>query len=430
MAVFLDSALKGKQGRYSYIAVDPFRTLRCSPAPWRVSIDGAASAADPFMALAAELARYRIVNAGPVPFSGGAIGVFAYELGGVLEKLPAPKDTPWPADMVVGLYDTVAAFDLKARKAWVIAHDLSEGRPSAAARAEALAAALGNVLPQPAAVLGTWQAETMRAQQEARITATIETIRRGDIYQANITQKFTAQIPAAAHSYDLYLRLRAAAPGPFGAFVNAGGGFHILSASPERFLSLTSKGQVETRPIKGTRPRGATPAQDAALAAELCASAKDRAENLMIVDLLRNDLSKVCEPGSIDVPVLCGLESFPAVLHLVSVVTGRLRESAGAVDLLRAAFPGGSITGAPKIKAMETIHALEPSTRGPYCGTVAWLGFDGAMDSSIVIRTLVRVGATLTAQAGGGIVAESDPALEYEESVLKVKPLLGVLENP
>ena len=186
---------------------------------------------------------------------------------------------------------------------------------------------------------------------------------------------------------------------------------------------------IETRPIKGTRPRGASPEADRTLAQELVASAKDRAENLMIVDLLRNDLARVCIPGSVAVPVLCGLETFPTVHHLVSVVTGQLRRDATAVDLLRAAFPGGSITGAPKIKAMEVIHAHEPGARGPYCGTIAWLGFDGAMDSSIVIRTLVRQGTSLVAQAGGGIVAESDPAREYEESVLKVNPLLGVLDS-
>ncbi len=429
MAVFLDSALPGKQGRYAYIAVDPFRVIACTPAPWRVSIADVPQRSNPFTAMAAELARYRTPG-GPTPFSGGAIGFFSYELGGTLETLSAPKDTPWPMDMVVGLYDTVAAFDLAERKAWVIAHDLIPGRPSAAIRAEALAAALGTAMPTPAAVGGSWEPETTQAQHQARIEAAIEAIRRGDIYQANITQKFTAQIPADADSYRLYLRLRAGAPGPFGAFINAGNGFHILSASPERFLALSTQGDVETRPIKGTRPRGATPGEDAALAQELQTSGKDRAENLMIVDLLRNDLARVCVPGSIEVPVLCGLESFPAVHHLVSVVTGQLREDASAVDLLRAAFPGGSITGAPKIKAMEVIHDLEPGARGPYCGAIAWLGFDGAMDSSIVIRTLVRNGTTLIAQAGGGIVADSNPAREYEESVIKVKPLLNVLARP
>jgi para-aminobenzoate synthetase component 1 len=331
---------------------------------------------------------------------------------------------------VIGLYDTIAAFDHERREAWIIAHEFSNlvNQASAETRATQLAQALGTD-PRPTQVssAGTWRAETTPGEHQARVATTIEAIRRGDIYQANITQRFLAEIPQSVDSYDLYLRLRAATAAPFAAFINAGEDLQILSASPERFLQVDTTGNVETRPIKGTRPRGATPGEDRALAAELLASAKDRAENLMIVDLLRNDLARVCAPGSVSVPVLCGLESFPAVHHLVSVVTGHLRPGATAMDLLRAAFPGGSVTGAPKIKAMEIIHDLEPAARGPYCGAIAWLGFDGAMDSSIVIRTLIRRETTLVAQAGGGIVAESDPAREYEESVTKVKPLLSVL---
>jgi para-aminobenzoate synthetase component 1 len=328
--------------------------------------------------------------------------------------------------MAVGLYDTIAAFDVETREAWVIAHE-RPGKPDAKTRAAALAKALGaEPMLNPHAVKGEWRAEVTRETYEQMIAAAIEAIRAGDIYQANITQRFLADIPAQTDSYDLYLRLRAATPAPFAAYLNAGDGLQIMSASPERFLQV-SDGHVETRPIKGTRPRGATPAEDNALAAELQNSAKDRAENLMIVDLLRNDLARVCAPGSVAVPTLCALETFPAVHHLVSVVTGQLRADKSAADLLRAAFPGGSVTGAPKIRAMEIIHTLEPAARGPYCGTVAWLGFDGAMDSSIVIRTLVRRGTALVAQAGGGIVAESDPAREFEESVTKVTPLLGVL---
>ncbi len=429
MAVLLDSALPGPQGRFSYIAVDPFHVLCCSAHPWRVTADGRLQATDAFAALADELQKWAQPSAGPAPFTGGAIGFFAYELGGVLENTPVPKTTPWPADMVVGLYDTVAAFDHERQEAWIIAHDMGPGRAPAEVRARHLAASLGT---EPAAhalpIAGAWHAETARADYEASVAAAIEAIRRGDIYQANITQRFVAKIPATASSYDLYMRLRSAAPAPFAAFFNAGDGLYILSASPERFLKL-AEGHVETRPIKGTRPRGATAAADQALAAELLNSAKDRAENLMIVDLLRNDLARVCKAGSVVVPALCQLETFPAVHHLVSVVTGLLRPNSSAVDLLRAAFPGGSITGAPKIKAMEIIHDLEPAARGPYCGTIAWFGFDGAMDSSIVIRTLVRRGTDLVAQAGGGIVAESDPAQEYDESLTKVKPLLSVLDS-
>jgi len=431
MAMLLDSALADNQGRFSYIVADPLRTLRCSPAPWEVSIDGVATTDDPFTALARELAPFRTSPHKPpgvAPFMGGAVGFFSYELGGVLEKLPQPKSAPWPLDMAVGIYDTIAAFDHQRREAWVIAHDLAASRAPAQVRAAALAHILTVEIAPSALATVPWQAETTRAAQELRIAATIDAIQRGDIYQANITQQFTATVPADTSSYDVYMRLRSLTPAPFAAFINAGD-MHILSASPERFLQVDTDGHVETRPIKGTRPRGSTLAEDRAFAEELVSSAKDRAENLMIADLLRNDLARVCAPGSVTVPVLNSLETFPAVHHLVSVVTGQLREDANALDLLRAAFPGGSITGAPKIEAMHIIHRLEPSPRGPYCGTIAWLGFDGAMDSSIVIRTLVRRGDVIVAQAGGGIVAESEPAREYEESLTKVKPLLSVLGN-
>ncbi len=435
MAVLLDSAQtdapQNSRGRYCYIAADPFRTIRCTAYPWSVSVDGAKVNGDAFATLSRELKQFHTATPEMAPFGGGAIGFFSYELGGVLERLPAPRTTPCPDDMVVGLYDMVAVFDLERREAWIV----STGFPDvnnvarAKARAEWLATALGNTaLPPPRITKGAWQAELSRGAYEQKVAHIIEAIRAGDIYQANFTQCLTARI-SENESFDLYRRLRSLAPAPFGAFFNTGA-VKLLSASPERFLQLDARGQVETRPIKGTRPRGKTPVEDAALAAELMASPKDRAENLMIVDLLRNDLARVCEPGSVKVPQLCALETFPAVHHLVSVVTGRLRADMDAIDLLRAAFPGGSITGAPKINAMEIIHAEEPSARGPYCGAIAWLGFDGAMDSSIVIRTLVQSGDRLMAQGGGGIVAQSDPAAEYEESMTKLRPLLAVLDGP
>lgn len=427
MAVLLDSALPGNQSRFSYIAIDPFSVIRCAGYPWAVTVDGVRRTTDAFETVRQELAKYALSAMGPTPFTGGAVGFFAYELGGVLEHMLPPKAGPETPDMVIGLYDTIAAFDLEQRAAWVIAHDIP-GRAPAAARAAQLAAGLGSVPvgAREPILQGVWRAESSRAEQEKRIAAAVAAIHAGDIYQANITQRFVTDPPATT-PFDLYLRLRAATPAPFAAFMNADDGLHILSASPERFLKVTAEGQIESRPIKGTRPRASDAVRDRALADELTASAKDRAENLMIVDLLRNDLARVCVQGSVEVPVLCGLESFPVVHHLVSVVTGQLRSDATAMDLLRAAFPGGSITGAPKIKAMEIIRDLELSPRGPYCGTIAWMGFDGAMDSSIVIRTLVWDQNTLSVQAGGGIVAESNPAQEYDESVLKAQALLNLV---
>jgi para-aminobenzoate synthetase component 1 len=420
-SVLLESAdRQAPQGRYSYIAADPFRVLTCSSYPWRVQVDGAAREGNPFDILAGELRRFAWKPEAPVPFSGGAVGFFSYELGGTLEKLPAPKTTPLPLDMVVGLYDVIAAFDHHAHKAWIIARD--------ARRAAWLKGALGTeTVSAQSYPPVSWRAESRRNQHEARVAAAIEAIKAGDIYQANITQRFHTPLPEGAAPFDMYLKLRERSPAPFAAFINGGKDLALVSASPERFLKCDAEGRVETRPIKGTRPRGTTPDEDLAQAEALKASAKDVSENLMIVDLLRNDLSRVCTPGSVQAPVLCGLETFASVHHLVSVVTGQLREDASATDLLKACFPGGSITGAPKIRAMEIIHDLEPSARGPYCGAIAWLGFDGAMDSSIVIRTLVLNGGEAAAQAGGGIVADSDPAAEYEESLAKAAPLIAAL---
>jgi para-aminobenzoate synthetase component 1 len=220
----------------------------------------------------------------------------------------------------------------------------------------------------------------------------------------------------------LYLALRAANPAPFSAYIDAGDGCAVLSVSPERFFRVAANGEVETRPIKGTRPRGADAAQDAAQRAALLSSAKDRAENLMIVDLLRNDLSRVAD--GVEVASLCALESFAHVHHLVSSVRARMRPGLGPVDVLRAAFPGGSVTGVPKMRAMDIIADLEGVARGPYCGSAAWIGFDGAMDSNILIRSLTVARDRVVARAGGGIVADSDPAAEWEEALVKIMPLL------
>ena len=424
-AALLDSALEHPvRGRYAYIAVDPVETILLP----------AEGAADPFALLRAKLALdLAPVLPGLPPFQGGALGIFGYELGRFLERWPKPRSSvPAPPEMAVGLYDTLAAFDLARRKAWVIARDVPgapASRGPARARAEALAtrlrAAPGLGLPDWN-VRGDWRVETDRARFEAMVARTVEYIRAGDIFQANMTRRFLAEMPPALDPFTLYRRLRRFSPAPFAAYVNAPG-LQLLSASPERFLALDAEGRVETRPIKGTRPRRADPSLDARLVAELRGSEKDRAENLMIVDLLRNDLSRVAAIGSVRVPELFTLETFANVHHLVSAVEGRLAPGMTALDLLIAAFPGGSITGAPKIRAIEIIHELEPAQRGPYCGALAWIGFDGAMDSSIIIRSLWIADGLVVAQAGGGIVADSVPAAEYEETMDKAAPLLAAL---
>lgn len=433
-AMLLDSAAHHPDhGRHSVIVADPVRTLEATweAAGGRVLVDGRAVAGSPFDALAGLLAEHP-APAGPspvpapMPFAGGAVGFLGYEAGRFLERLPARHGNPGgQPDLAFGLYDAVLAFDHAERRAWAIA-----ARPEAEGRARALAARLQAPTPPPGRVVpAPWRPERTREEYCERIERVLAYIRAGDIYQANFTQRFLADRPAGLDAYALYERLRALSPAPFAAFLNLGPRLTIASASPERFLRLEADGRIETRPIKGTRPRRADPQADAAEAAALRDSPKDRAENLMITDLLRNDLARVSRVGSVTVPVLYGLESFASVHHLVSVVRAELRPGLGPVDLLRAAFPGGSITGAPKIRAMEIIDELESSRRGAYCGSVCWIGFDGAMDSSVVIRTLSLTPDQVIAQAGGGIVADSDPLAEHEEMMVKLRPLLRSLEE-
>lgn len=423
--ILLDGGAAGDptRARYSYVA--------CDPGGWLEMDAGADAAADPFAAMEALLASHRAETHPDLPpFQGGLVGYLGYELGRRLERLPPPRPTGIALpDLAFGLYPTVAAFDHALGRAWIFGrewaavHDLRDRLAAARETAGAQASTSDRSL-----IAGCWRAELTPAMHMQAVARIIEYIRAGDIYQANMTQRFLARLAPGVTALDAYRALRPRTGGPFSAFLDLGGGRAVASGSPERFLELRADGRIETRPIKGTRPRGADAAEDTRLAAELVASEKDRAENLMIVDLLRNDLSRVAEVGSVRVPTLWGLESYKAVHHLTSVVTARLRSGLGPVDLLRAAFPGGSITGAPKIRAMEIIHELEPARRGPYCGTVAWIGCDGAMDSSIVIRTLCIANGLVQAQAGGGIVADSDPADEYAESLVKARALLTALD--
>jgi para-aminobenzoate synthetase component I len=433
-AIFLDSALTSATvGRYSFIAAEPFLTLKSRDG--QIDDGERRFCADPFAVLAEHLARYRTEPEPALPpFQTGAAGYFAYDLARHLERLPAHRidDQPMP-DLLLGFYDWTIAFDHAERRALVMAsgHPASDDA-ARRERAKARLAWVGRRLAEPvtlpsANLVALPRPDLDRARHEAGVRRIIDYILAGDIYQANLTQRFSATLPPEADPFSLYCALRRRNPAPFAAYLRHGD-LAVVSASPERFLKLRN-GRVETRPIKGTRPRGATPAEDRALGEELLASEKDRAENLMIVDLLRNDLSRVCRDHSVEVPVLFGLESFATVHHLVSVVTGQLAPGKAAVDLLRAAFPGGSITGAPKIRAMEIIAELEPTRRGVYCGSVGYIGFDGAMDTSIVIRTMLIRSRQLTFQVGGGIVADSDPAAEYDECLAKAAALIDTLSG-
>jgi len=450
--VLLDSASAGSGvpdgralGRYSFLSADPTAIVRSKGHAVQVLEGGAwrETAGD-----ALEVARgwLREMGSGAAPglppFQCGVAGYIGYDYGAVLEHLPPTRydDLALP-DVVLGRYDWVIAWDQQAGAAWLVSRGGPERRrmvlerlASAEARSARHAPA-GEPWPRgaaapayasdAAAVIGLRSTFTHRGYLNA-VAKVREYIVAGDIFQANLSQRF--QAPLREQPFDLYRRLRRRNPAPFAAYL-AFDDVTVLSASPERFLRLDPDGQVETRPIKGTRPRGLGPMHDAALGRALAESVKDRAENVMIVDLLRNDLSRVCRPGSVRVPELFALEQHPTVHHLVSTVLGDLEPGADAVDLVRAAFPGGSITGAPKVRAMEIIAELEPTRRGVYCGSIGYLSATGAMDTSIVIRTFVLRDGELYFQAGGGIVADSDPELEYRETLDKAAGLIATLRG-
>ncbi|MGH6945512.1 MAG: anthranilate synthase component I family protein, partial [Geminicoccaceae bacterium] len=343
-AVFLDSAQKGERlGRYSFVGTDPFLILKCKDG--RIELDERTFTGDPFALLARLLERFPLRSAPDLPpFLGGAAGYFGYDLCHHLELLPAPgqDDMGFP-DLALGFYDTVLAFDLHTERAWILSSGYPETSPEAQmarrkARSEQFFARLERAAPLTALQEGPLEVPirsnfTRKAYEDA-VRRVIDYILAGDIFQANVSQRFMAELPDGVAPFDLYRRVRARNPAPFAAYLDLADAV-IASASPERFLKL-AQGRVETRPIKGTRPRGATPAEDAAQASALLASEKDRAENLMIVDLLRNDLSRVCRDHTVLTPELLALESFATVHHLVSTVTGELRPEHGPVDLLRA----------------------------------------------------------------------------------------------
>jgi para-aminobenzoate synthetase component 1 len=422
MAVLLDSAGPGPDtGRYSAIAFDPAMVIR---AEWPDALDNLRQLRE---------TSPRFVSPPDWPIGPGFFGAFGYELRRALERVPsrhAREDEP--DDLLLGLFDTVVVFDLAERRAAVIAGDLISGRPSAVSRVDLAVERIATASALPRldwTVEAQWVADRSPEDYAANVRRVLDYILAGDIYQANFTQRWIASRPAGLAGFELYRRLRSLSPAPYAAFIQDGQGQAIVSASPERFLKLSPEGTVDTRPIKGTRGRGATEAEDRDLAAALVASGKDHAENLMIVDLLRNDLGRVAETGSVKVPELNALYSFASVHHLVSTVTARLRPGLGPIDLIRASFPGGSVTGTPKIRAMEIIDELEAGRRGAYCGAIGWIGLDGAMELSIAIRTLTLTEGRVIAQAGGGIVADSDPVGEYQEALTKARAMLATLDG-
>jgi len=462
--LFLDSAaIQHPDARFSFLAADPPHVVR-SKGP-ATEIWGANSrrwkpvAGDALSAARALLPREPLEPvSGLPPFQGGIAGYLGYDWGAVLERLPRPRydDLAIP-DVVLGLYDWVIAWDHRIGTAWLISTGLPADGTAQERRArermemvrERLGGGTGGqadrrtgslteatsleAVPAPsyplvgvegAADIGLRSTFTHRGYLDA-VGRVREYIVAGDIFQANLSQRFQSR--SEEPSFELYRRLRRRNPAPFAAYL-AFGELVVLSASPERFLRLhQDRRHIETRPIKGTRPRGLGPMHDAALGRALSESEKDRAENVMIVDLLRNDLSRVCRPGSVRVPELFALEHHPTVHHLVSTVVGEIEPGAGAVELIRAAFPGGSITGAPKVRAMEIIAELEPTQRGVYCGSIGYVSTTGAMDTSIVIRSYLAVRGQVYFQAGGGIVVDSDPELEYRETLDKARGLIETL---
>ncbi|PKR90562.1 aminodeoxychorismate synthase, component I [Pleomorphomonas diazotrophica] len=445
---FLDSALAGEVlGRHAFLAADPFATFRV--ADGRVFWNGEEIARQPndprstgrraLAELDRRLALYRQAPvAGLPPFQGGAIGHVAYEFGRLLEHLPSmPASTEGIAELEMHFYDVVVTCDLAAGRAFLIstgwpAEEADKRDKRARERAEQFLALIEGPAPaeQPFIGLGSpiFRANLDRAGYEAAVARTRDYILAGDIFQANIARRIGTTLPPGFDAWGYYRALRAANPAPFAAFVDHGE-MQIASSSPERLIEVRGR-QVETRPIKGTARRAAGPAEDAARAAALAASEKDRAENVMIVDLLRSDLSGVCKPHTVRVPSLCAVETYASLHHLVSVVTGELRDDRSAVDALAAVFPGGSITGAPKIRAMEIIAELERVPRDIYCGAIGYFGFDGSADFNIAIRTATFAGGRASLGAGGGITLLSDPAAEFEEAELKARRLIDAFRRP
>ncbi|ALM51808.1 aminodeoxychorismate synthase component I [Halomonas huangheensis] len=424
-AVLLDSGRpRAPGGRFDIMASDPLEALTVDQHGHSFDsrghrVDGNAFAAQQRLL---EGLAYSVPHS-ELPFLGGLIGYWSYDLGRHLEPVGQQSHRVVSLPLArVGLYDWALIQDHQLQQSWLVA------------TAERRHQVQQWLKVQPPAttfhLTSDFSANLSAEQYQQRFASVQRYIRAGDCYQINLAQRFSANFQGDL--WQAYLQLRQATPTPFAGYMAWQQDQQqqaILSLSPERFIECRNS-RVETRPIKGTRPRGTTPQQDAELAAELTASLKDRAENVMIVDLLRNDLGRVCRPGSVQVPQLCGLESYANVHHLVSVIRGELSPTTTPLQLLEAAFPGGSITGAPKVRAMQIIDELEPDQRSAYCGSLGYLDVRGHMDTSIAIRSLVADAGQLHIWGGGGLVADSDGEEEYAETLAKIGHLMAALSAP
>ncbi|HHQ4308733.1 TPA: aminodeoxychorismate synthase component 1 [Serratia fonticola] len=407
--------------RFDILVAEPRTTLTTCGASTEIQQGETRSHSpeDPFVLLQQQLDALNLhppLN-GELPFQGGALGLFGYDLGRRIEALPqlAQADIKLP-DMAVGIYDWALIADHHQQKLTLLSYGDVEQRWQWLNQQR--------VVPQPPFTLtGNWQANITRQQYGEKFRRIQSYLRSGDCYQINLAQRFSA--PYQGDEWQAFQQLSASNRAPFSAFLRLPANA-VLSVSPERFLWLADR-QIQTRPIKGTLPRLADAALDAKQAQKLANSPKDRAENLMIVDLLRNDIGRVAEPGSVKVPELFVVEPFPAVHHLVSTITATLPANSSASELLRACFPGGSITGAPKVRAMEIIEELEPQRRNAYCGSIGYLSVCGTMDTNITIRTLIAENGRISCSAGGGIVADSQEQAEYQETFDKVGRILPQL---
>ena len=417
--VFLDSSFRGYGlGNCSILACEPYKELVVRGGKAEIVENGqlATPSGDPLEILREEIEKERVPDSSNGPFVGAAIGYIAYEAGS-----PRAPD-PGTATLRFGFYDEAVVWDHQAGSVRCLART-GVGREGGLDRLRRLVEVVRHTRISAESSIGAVSSNFTRSRYLERVERTRQYIAAGEIYQANLSQRFRARFKGDGLA--LYRRLRAANPAPYAAYLNFEDE-EILSSSPERFFFL-DKGRIDTRPIKGTRPRGKTAEEEKSFMNELARSEKDRAELLMIVDLERNDLGRICREGTIAVENLFQLETYASVIHQTASISGALRTPFGAVDCIRAMFPGGSITGAPKIRAMEVIDELEGRSRGVYTGSIGYIGFDGRADFNIAIRTMRIADGELSFNVGGGIVWDSVPESEYDETLHKAKSLFDAL---